>query len=97
MKATVAIDIDTDSLPNVTDTYLAQLWHVAQANPAPIQDADACELAELVGREIIRRFLANTRPELWAHQGRHHYWCALTQHCKWTDGSWQPHPKDEQA
>lgn len=77
MKTQIKIDIDTDALPNLTDRHLATLWHVTQANPAPIEDEAAGDVAEQVGREIIRRFLANTPPELWAHQGRHAHWHAL--------------------
>ena len=77
MKTQITIDIDTDALTNLTDSYLATLWHVTQANPAPIEDQAAGDVAEQVGREIIRRFLANTPPELWAHQGRHADWHEL--------------------
>lgn len=76
MKTQITIEIDTDALTNLTDSYLAALWHATQANPAPIEDQTAGEVAEQVGREIIRRFLTNTPPELWAHQGRHAYWNA---------------------
>lgn len=77
MKTRITIDIDTDALGNLTDTYLAALWHAAQANPAPIRDREAGAVAECIGREIIRRFLADTPPELWAHQGGHADWYAL--------------------
>lgn len=59
----ITFAIDTDKLPHVNDSYLAQLWHIAQANPA--------DFAERVGREIVRRWLADVPPELWHHQGRH--------------------------
>lgn len=71
MKTTVTFNIDTDSLSSVTDSYLATLWHISQANNAPFGDKDACELAEKVGREIIRRFVTAQPPELWGHQGCH--------------------------
>lgn len=76
MKTQITIEIDTAVLPNLTNAYLALLWHVTQANPAPIEDQAAGDVAEQVGREIIRRFLADTPPTLWAHQGRHAHWCA---------------------
>lgn len=97
MKQTVTITIDTDSLESYTDTYLATLWHVTQANPASHGDRNAGDLAELVGREIIRRFVANTRPELWVHQGRDHYWQALTKHCRHINGNWVPLPQPNAA
>jgi hypothetical protein len=31
------------------------------------------DLAERIGREIIRRWLGGISPELWNHQGRHFY------------------------
>lgn len=78
MKTAITIEIDADNLGNLTDAYLAQLWHVAQANPAPMEDLNAGRLAEYIGREIVRRFLANTPPELWHHQGHHAYWSTLS-------------------
>jgi hypothetical protein len=72
----ITFKIDTDRLPDFTDEHLAALWHIAQANPADIRDKGAGELAERIGREIIRRFLATTPPALWHHQGRHADWSA---------------------
>lgn len=67
----ITFDVDTECLCGFTDAYIAQLWHIGQANPAPFGDAHACDLAEHVGREIVRRWLCEQTPELWAHQGRH--------------------------
>ena len=77
MKIAITIPIDTNELGVLTDSYLAALWHVGQANPAPLEDRAAGDVVEYLGREIIRRFLANTPPELWAHQGRHAEWHEL--------------------
>ena len=77
MKTSITITVDEAALPGLTDDYLVALWHAAQANPAPIEDRAAGLAAEAIGREIIRRFLANTPPELWAHQGRHAEWHEL--------------------
>jgi hypothetical protein len=72
MKASITITFDTDSLQGYTDQHLAALWHVAQANPEDgFQSREPGELAEKIGREIIRRFLTQTPPALWEHQGRH--------------------------
>jgi len=72
MKTTISITVDTDALQSYTDQHLASLWHVAQANPVDgFSSPDPGVLAERIGREIIRRFLVNTTPELWAHQGSH--------------------------
>ena len=68
---TITFTVNTDNMGRMDDAHLAQLWHIAQANPAPFGDRDACEFAEHVGREIVRRWLASTPPELWTHQGRH--------------------------
>jgi hypothetical protein len=73
----ITITIDTDRLRDFTDQYLATLWHVAQANPADISDVAAGRVAEAIGREIIRRFLASTPPELYSHQGHHADWHKL--------------------
>lgn len=77
MKTTISIEIDTQSLETLSDQYLAQLWHVAQANPAPIEDPAAGDVTEAIAREIVRRWLASVPPELWAHQGRHAPWAEL--------------------
>ena len=72
MSADITISIDRHRLRSYSDGFLAVAWHVAQANPAAIADPDAGELAEDVGREIVRRWLQTVEPELWAHQG-HYY------------------------
>lgn len=68
---TITFTVPHDRLQGYTDEHLSTLWHIAQANPAPYGDRDACDFAEQVGREIIRRFVVQTGPELWNHQGRH--------------------------
>ena len=73
----ITITIDTDRLRDFTDQYLATLWHVAQANPADISDVAAGRVAEAIGREIIRRFLTTTPPELYSNQGHHADWHKL--------------------
>lgn len=71
MKQTISFEVDSNQLPHINDQYLTQLWHIAQANPAPTGDVQASDFAEQVGREIIKRWLAQTPPALWTHQGRH--------------------------
>ena len=71
MKLCISFDVDTDRLPHYSGEHVAQLWHVAQANPAPFGDRDACHFAELVGREIVRRWLAAAPVALWTHQAAH--------------------------
>lgn len=68
---TITFEVDPDHLGSCTDEYLAQLWHVGQANPAPFGNAIACDFAERVGREVIRRWLTSVGPALWTHQARH--------------------------
>lgn len=82
-KHAITIRFDTDALTSYTDSFLAQLWHVAQANPAPITDRDAGEIAENIGREIIRRWLERAPVALWNHQGRHAYSCVLSDNGHW--------------
>jgi hypothetical protein len=72
MKTTISININTDNLESYHDSYLASLWHVAQINPVDgFKSHEPGELAEKIGREIIRRFLVSTPPPLWDQQGRH--------------------------
>lgn len=71
MEVSIRFQVCTDLLPHYADSYLAQLWHIAQANPAPLGDTTACRFTELVSREIVRRWLAQIPPDLWHHQGRH--------------------------
>lgn len=68
---TITFTVDANDLGHYTDSYIAQLWHIAQANPAPYGDAAACEFAEHVGREIVRRWVSAQGVELWTHQGVH--------------------------
>jgi hypothetical protein len=89
-KHRITIEIDAAGLANLTDQALAAYWHIAQANPAPHGDRDAGELAGTIGFEIIRRWLANTRPELYHHQARDYYWAELRRLGKWIDGEFVP-------
>lgn len=85
-KISVEIEIDTDRLNIVSDSRLALLWHVAQANPAPIGDYFAGDAAVKIGAEIIRRWLHSVPPEMWTHQGRSHYWKQLCQFARYEPG-----------
>jgi hypothetical protein len=67
----ISIAFDLDKLGSYTDEYLAQLWHVCQANPAGFGDREACRTAEVVRFEIVRRWLKTAPVELYAHQGSH--------------------------
>jgi hypothetical protein len=71
MKAEVTFKIDSGKLSQYTDEYLASLWYIAQANPAPIENMEAGAIAEHIGREIISRWVRSTGVPLWNHQGRH--------------------------
>lgn len=95
MKTSISFEINTDLLPSYTDEYVAALWHIAQANPADIDDPAAGELAEHVAREIVCRFLAKQRPSLWNHQGCHYFSRLLSENGKWTGPdrkTWVPNP-----
>ncbi|HLM89562.1 MAG TPA: hypothetical protein VK284_11140 [Streptosporangiaceae bacterium] len=82
----ITIEIEDAKLASYTDERLALCWHVAQANPAEHGDYMAGELAEHIGREIIRRWLGSVPPELWRHQGRDHFWRELTRFAKYEPG-----------
>ena len=90
MKATVTIEIDTTRLIHMDDSAIAQLWHIAQANPAPFADFDASKLAGSIGFEIIRRWLKSAPAELYTHQERHPYWNELQKLGGWKDGVFVP-------
>lgn len=99
MKHAITIEIDDEAsaLASKTDAYIAECWHVAQANPAPHSDRYAGFLAERIGREIIRRWLASpvAGPELYRHQGHDHYWDTLRKHGSWpgpTHDTWVYEP-----
>ncbi|RSM59478.1 hypothetical protein DMB66_27730 [Actinoplanes sp. ATCC 53533] len=75
----ITIEFDPDRLTTYTDSHLAMLWSLAQANPDNGFDtSQPGELAERIGREVIRRWLRNVEPEMYHHQGRHYYWRQLT-------------------
>ena len=82
----ITIEIDDARLAGYTDEFLAVCWHAAQHNPAEHGDYLAGELAEHIGREIIRRWLRKTEPELWHHQGDHHFRRELTRFAKYEPG-----------
>lgn len=67
----IILDLEKPELASVCDAYLVALWHAGQWNSAPPDDTEACRAAELIGREIIRRWLAATPAELWMRQGDH--------------------------
>lgn len=97
----ITLTFNPDRIRTYADEYLATLWHLAQANPVPHGDHDAGELAEKIGREIIRRWLRGVEPQMYTHQGRDYYWSEL---CKvatyepggesgtpeWRRGRWVP-------
>jgi hypothetical protein len=84
---TITIEVDPAALSRHTDVRLAMLWHLAQANPVPHGTRSAGELVEFIGREIVRRWLARTGPELWRHQGRDYYWMHLGRFAAYEPGS----------
>jgi hypothetical protein len=96
-KTAITVEIDDALLATYSDSHLATLWHVAQANPAPHGDRHAGELAERIGREIIRRWLSASQPELWHHQGRDYHWSELRKLGTWNaDGLFAPHDDTQQ-
>ncbi|GLS13634.1 hypothetical protein [Hydrogenophaga electricum] len=90
MKTTITFEIDTQGLDGYTDEYIAQLWHIAQANPEPWCNKEACELVGKVGTEIIRRWLTAMPPPLHHHAPGSHDRATLQEHGKWIGGVWTP-------
>ena len=103
MKQAITIEFDLDQLTSYTDEFLATLWHLAQANPAPHGDHLAGEIASKIGAEIIRRWLATAPVEMYRHQQRDYHSMALTDLAtykapagvdsrdpRWHDGAWVP-------
>lgn len=71
-EVAITVTFETDNLSSYTDQYVATLWHVAQANPVDgFKNREPGDVAERIGREIIRRFIKRIGPELWNHQGSH--------------------------
>ena len=85
MKASITFEIDTDCLNGYTDEHIAELWHIAQANPAEHGDRDAGYIAGLIGFEIIKRWLKQAPVTLHRHQPNDHYWHILKEHGKWVE------------
>ena len=106
-KTEITIKIDDAELGGYSDEFLAACWHAAQWNPAPHGDHAAGELAERIGREIIRRWLRGVPPELWHHQGRDYYRAELIRVARyepgdgpacspeWHDGHWVARADDD--
>lgn len=61
-----------------------------ERNPAELGDYEAGKAAARIGAEIVRRWLKTVEPELYRHQGDHHYWNILQK-----NGSWMPVNGDE--
>jgi hypothetical protein len=85
-KHAITIEIDDAKLTSYTDEFLAVCWHVTQHNPAEYGDYMAGELVERIGRAIIRRWLQKVEPELWHHQGEHHFRRELTRFARYEPG-----------
>ncbi len=106
-RTEITIEIDDAKLPSYSDEFLAACWHAAQWNPAPHGDHAAGELAERIGREIIRRWLRGVPPPLWQHQGRDYYRSELSRIARyepgggpagspqWHDGHWVTRAEDD--
>ncbi len=92
MKKTITFEIDSASLPGWTDEYVAALWYIAQFQPEAHGDRAAGEFAELVGREIIQRWMRGVPVPVWNIQGRHHYHQQLTRFARWNGNDWEAKP-----
>lgn len=92
----VTIEIDDSELAACPAAGLALYWHLVQASPVPFADKAAGELAERIGREIIRRWLRGVRPRLWDRLGSDYYWNELIKLGRWENGTFIPdaQPRD---
>lgn len=72
-SVTIEIDTDASSLTSITSAFLAEAWHVAQANPAPYGDKNAGLLVKALGDEIVRRWLAEIPAVQFHHQAVDQY------------------------
>jgi hypothetical protein len=88
---TISIEVHPDDLTNYGAAHLAAVWHAVQISPVPHGDRATGDLVEVIGREIIRRWLKATTPELWHHQGRDYFWQELCKVGSWSDGVFTPH------
>lgn len=89
----VTLTINADTLSRVTDEYLHSLWHVAQANPAPVGDRAASELVGAITAEIVRRWLQSAPVDQFHHTPGAHHWHTLVQHGNWRGpgATWLPY------
>jgi hypothetical protein len=87
-KTSITIEFDSDQLPGYTDTRLALLWHLVQANPADgFEHSQPGDLAAKVGWEIIRRWLRAAPIEMYRHQPGHYYWKQLSKFAIYRPGA----------
>lgn len=89
MKHTITIEIDTDNLRNLEDSYLAAYWQVAQLNPAPRDNRDASSLVADLQGEIVRRWVERAPTLQYNRTSDTSAWETLRRH-----GSW-PGPKHD--
>ncbi|MGI5286593.1 hypothetical protein ACQEVF_25095 [Nonomuraea polychroma] len=84
----ISIRISNSELSGHTDAYLAMLWHAIQAAPADFEHSEVGRVAEHIGREIIRRWLREVKPEMWSQQGSHVPHHNLCRFAKWNGREW---------
>lgn len=95
MQLNITLTVDTDTLHSIEDSYLHALWHMAQINPAPSHDGDACDLVADITAEIVRRWLKRAPTEQHTHRPWSHHHHTLQQHGSWRGpgGTWLPHDR----
>lgn len=91
----VTFEIDPSGLPHIADSHLHAMWHVAQANPAPVGDREAGRLVAAITAEIVRRWLQAAPVDLHHHRPEDSHWRTLVQHGSWRGpgGAWLPHER----
>lgn len=98
MKTTITFNLDVEphTLERYGDEYIAQLWAIAQANPAPRGDHDAAQLVGILEDEIVRRWLDRAGHTRYGRQSDENYYHILTKHGHWrrVEPAEQPEPAD---
>lgn len=97
MKKSFAFEIDTETVPHVSDEYLAAQWYGAQFLPVKYGDRDACEAVRAIGAEIIKRWMQSQPIPMFNIQPHDHWREHLCRLAAWDGTEWTPRVAQEKA
>ncbi|WP_419685750.1 hypothetical protein ACN22W_00845 [Burkholderia theae] len=97
MKKTFTLEIDTDSLPHVSDEYLAAHWYRAQFLSVEHGDRDAGEVVRAVGVEIIRRWMRSQPIPMFNIQSGDHLLTQIRRFARWNGTEWVAAPAVDES